>query len=84
MSKTLTYNDSITRTGYTTIDGKVALQHVCTINTGNPEEMSLVSSKIDLALCKENRDICRSDTAEFEDLAYELQDKYMKGGEAQS
>ena len=77
MSATLTYNDSITRIGYTTIDGVMVMQHTCTIQADNPEEMSVSSIKVDQKLYKENREICRADIAEFEDLAYQVQDKYI-------
>lgn len=77
MSATLTYKDSITRTGITTIDGKKILQHTATINTDNPEQMSLNSVKLDKEAYKENRDICRADIAEFEDAAYMLQEQYL-------
>lgn len=78
MSATLTFKDSITRTGYTTINGKKVMQHSCTINADNPENMSLTSTKLDKEAYKENRDICRADIAEFEDAAYALQEQYMK------
>lgn len=82
MSKTLTYKDSITRTGYTTIDGKMVVQHTCTINTDNLMDMSLSSVKIDKEAYKENRALCRADIAEFEDEAYELQAKYLSAAES--
>ena len=75
MSKTLTYSDSITRTGYTTINGVKIMRHVCTISADNPDNMNVTSVKLDQQLYKENREICRADMAEFEDLAYQLQEK---------
>lgn len=77
MSATLTYNDSITRIGYTTIDGVIVMQHTCTIQADNPEDISISSIKVDQKLYKENREVCRTDMAEFEDLAYQLQDTYL-------
>lgn len=77
MSATLTIKDSITRTGYTEINGVKVLQHTCTINTDNPEQMSFNSVKLNKDLYKANRDICRADIAEFEDGAYELQEQYL-------
>lgn len=77
MSATLTFKDSITRTGYTTIDGKKVMQHSCVIDTTNPQNMTLSSTKMDKEAYKENRDICRADIAEFEDAAYALQEQYI-------
>lgn len=39
-------------------------------------ELSLTSRNIDNEACKINRDIVRADRAEFEDLAYKLQDMF--------
>lgn len=80
MSQTLTYKDSITRTGYTEIDGVKVVQHTCVINTDNPEDMSLSSIKINPELYKANRSACRADIAEFEDAAYALQEQYIADG----
>lgn len=77
MSATLTYKDSITRTGYTTIEGKQVMVHSCSIDSDDPSKMTVSSSKLDQELYKANRAICRADIAEFEDLAYELQEKYV-------
>lgn len=77
MSVTLTFKDSITRTGYTRIDGVVVVQHTCTIDSDNPEKITLSSTKLNPDLYRENRDICRADIAEFEDSCYELQKKYL-------
>lgn len=41
-------------------------------------ELSLTSSHIDKELCKINRDIVRKDQADFEDYAYDLQDRLKK------
>lgn len=77
MSETLTWKDSITRTGYTEIDGKKVMQHVCSISADAPENMTVNSVKMDKELYKANREICRADAAEFEDAAYALQEQYM-------
>lgn len=77
MSETLTYKDSITRVGYTTIDGERVMSHTCTIDSEDPSEMSVSSSKIKPELYKANREICRADIAEFEDAAYLLQEQYI-------
>lgn len=78
MSATLTYKDSITRTGYTTIEGTHVMIHNCSIDSDDPSQMTVSSSKTNNELYKANRQICRADMAEFEDLAYELQEKYIR------
>ena len=77
MSETLTFKDSITRTGYTTIDGVKVLSHSCTIASDNPAKISVSNTKLDHELYKANREICRADIAEFEDAAYALQEQYI-------
>ena len=44
---------------------------ILNVDTG---ELSLTSRNIDDEACKANRDMVRADRAEFEDLAYKLQD----------
>ena len=78
MSETLTWKDSITRTGYTEIEGKKVMQHVCSISADAPENMTVNSVKIDKELYKANREICRADAAEFEDACYEIQKTYLE------
>lgn len=41
-------------------------------------ELSLTSRHIDKELCKINRDVVRKDQADFEDYAYDLQDRLKK------
>lgn len=41
-------------------------------------ELSLTSRHIDKDLCKINRDVVRKDQADFEDYAYDLQDRLKK------
>ena len=77
MSETLSWKDSITRTGYTEIDGKKVMQHVCSISMDAPYNMTVNSVKINEELYKSNRDVCRADAAEFEDACYELQKTYL-------
>ena len=77
MSETLSWKDSITRTGYTEIDGKKVMQHVCSISMDAPCNMTVNSVKINEELYKSNRDVFRADAAEFEDACYELQKTYL-------
>ena len=41
-------------------------------------ELSLTSRHIEKELCKSNRDVVRKDQADFEDYAYDLQDRLKK------
>lgn len=77
MSETLSWKDSITRTGYTEIEGKKVMQHTCNISADAPENMTVNSVKIDKEAYKANRAVCRADIAEFEDAAYALQEQYI-------
>lgn len=77
MSSTLTYKDSIERTGYSVIDGVKVVQYTMTIPSDNPDNMKIIRSILDKDLYKANRETCRADFAAFEDEAYLLQDEYL-------
>lgn len=72
---TLSYKDIIQRTGYTVIDNVKVVQYTCIIPLDKPEEMRLGITKLNNEMYKNNRDICRSDYAAFEDAAYQLQEE---------
>lgn len=82
MTETLTYKDTIQRVGYTVIDGVKVVQHVCTIDSENPQDMAVRTIKLDSNLYKNNREICRNDIAVFEDAAYTLQEEHIAKSEA--
>ncbi len=73
----LTVRKSITFNGESKIDGIVAEQYQATLNTENPRDMSMSSWQTDQQLYKKNREQCRADSAEFEDMAYEEQDRMI-------
>jgi hypothetical protein len=75
MSNTLTYKDTIQRTGYTVIDDVRVVQYTCVIPADKPQEMRLGITKLNPELYKANREICRADYAAFEDAAYQLQEE---------
>ena len=83
MSATLTIKDSITRTGITKIEGRPVVGHNCSIDSDDPSKMTITNTKLDYDLYSKNRDICRADTAEFEDLCFELQSKYLDQKESE-
>ena len=74
---TLSYKDTIQRTGYTVIDGIKVVQYTCVIPSDKPQDMRIGIVKLDNEMYKANRDICRADYAEFEDAAYKLQEEYI-------
>lgn len=73
----LNMKKSITLTGESMIDGAQAEGYSATINSDNPEDMTLSSWQVDKNLYKANRTKCRQDAADFEDAAYELQDRLI-------
>ena len=77
---TLSYKDTLQRTGYTVIDGVRVCQYTCIIPMSKPEEMRLGITKLNPDLYKANREICRADYAAFEDAAYQLQEKIIENG----
>ena len=72
----------------TTIEGKsvinniVAENYSASINSNNPEDISFSTYQVDKEVYKANRAQCRKDRAEFEDMAYTLQDQMIKEEEA--
>lgn len=77
----LTTTKSITITGNSKIGDVVAESYSATINSDNPEDITLSSWQQDKATYKANRAQCRKDSAEFEDLAYQLQDEMLAATE---
>lgn len=78
----LTVRKNITLNGECIIDGVKAKGYTAVINSENPLDMSLSSYQLNKELCKANRTTCRSDEAEFEDLAYAIQDEMLAEKEA--
>lgn len=74
---TLSYTETIQRTGYTIVDGKKIVQYTCVIPADDPANMRIGITKLDPIAYKENRDVCRADFAEFEDAAYKLQEELL-------
>jgi hypothetical protein len=78
MSTSLSFNDTIRRVGFTTIDGVKVVQYDCTIPSDKPEDMRIITTKLNHDMYKANRDVCRDDLAEFEDGCYAMQDQYIE------
>lgn len=73
----LSYKKEITVTGTSKIDGVVAAGYQAKIDSEHPENMTLTNWQSDRDLYKNNRAICRADQAEFEDMAYILQEQLI-------
>lgn len=73
----LTTKKEITLTGESKIDGVTAEVYRAVIDSNKPEDMTLTAVQRDKALYKANRTTCRADNAEFEDIAYTLQDALL-------
>lgn len=70
-------NKSLTIRGYSKIDGVVAEEYSADINSTNPEDVAFSFWKRDKSLCKTNREVCRQDSANFEDMVYSIQDEMI-------
>lgn len=64
----------ITISGESVIDETVVCVYNAIIDFANPEKMNVTQIQRDKELYKANRTECRSDFAEFEDLAYSTQE----------
>ena len=73
---------NITVTGSSSINGVKAIEFKATIDSENPENMSITNWQTNKTLYKENRTVCRADQAEFEDQVYALQDEMIAEKEA--
>lgn len=83
MSETLFCTDVVQRVGHTVINGVKVVRHVCVIPMTNPEGMSVTMTKLNGEMYKEYRRVCRDDFNEFEDAAFQLQEKYIAKRDAE-
>ena len=60
------------------VDRKEIMGFRAIFSPETPGEMSFLPYQIDKAACKEYRDIVRKDQQEFEDYAYDFQEKIQK------
>lgn len=74
----LDYTKEYTLKGKSVIDGVDVEGYTAVINSAIPENLTLSSYPINKTLLKENRVQCRADEAEFEDIAYALQDELLE------
>lgn len=73
----LTTKEKITITGESMIDDISAAGFTASIDSSNPENMTISVYQNNKAVYKENRTKVREDQAEFEDMAYEKQDELI-------
>ena len=67
----------ITIEGKSVIDDVVVSNFVASINSEDPNQMTLSSIQVNKAAYKANRVAVRADEAEFEDYAYSIQDTML-------
>ena len=77
----LTIKKSITLDGNSVFNGVIAETYRAVINNENPEDMTIASYQQNKQIYKENRVECRKDSAEFEEVAYALQDEMIQANE---
>ena len=73
----LNKNEKIILTGESIVNGISVEGYQAQIDSENPENMTFSSWQNNKEMYKENRTICRSDKAEFEDYAYNRQDELI-------
>ena len=74
----LTIKKSITLDGNSVFNGVIAETYRAVIDNENPEDMTITSYQQNKQTYKENRVECRKDSAEFEEVAYALQDEMIQ------
>ena len=78
----LTIRKSITLDGDSVFNGVIAETYRAVINNENPEDMTITSYQQNKQAYKQNRVQCRKDSADFEEIAYALQDEMIQSNEA--
>lgn len=73
----LSTKKNITLTGSSIIDGVIAEGYQAVIDSTNPANMTITSWQANKEVYKLNRVQCRQDSAEFEELAYAMQEELM-------
>lgn len=69
---------SITLTADTKIDGNVVMRHTATINSENPEDISISHPVLRKTEYRDNRTAVMSDYMAFEDAAFQVQKELSK------
>lgn len=75
----LSIKKNITLTGSSKIDGVIAEGYQAVIESDNPQNMTISSWQANKELYKANRVQCRLDSAEFEEMAYAIQEELIAG-----
>lgn len=74
----LTVKRNITLNGVSIIEGRTASQFVASIDSENPNDMTINRYIVDKEIYKPNRAKVNEEYIEFEDMAYELQEEMSK------
>lgn len=69
--------ERLTITGHSMIGETEACGFQAQIDSTNPSNMTFSSWQTNPSLYKENREVCRTDQAEFEDYCFNLQDEKL-------
>lgn len=73
---------NVTITGRSIIDDTEVEGYQATINSDKPEDIMFNYWPMNASLKKEHRVECRKDRAEFEDMAYQIQDEMLEENKA--
>lgn len=76
----LTANKKITIEAKSVVNGVEVKGFRAVIDTETPDNIKFIPWEIDKAACKEHRQAVRTDQAEFEDYAYQMQDEIINKG----
>ena len=68
---------SITLTADTKIDGNVVMRHTATINSENPEDITISHPVLRKPEYRDNRTVVMSDYMAFEDAAFQIQQELV-------
>lgn len=69
---------SITLTADTKIDGNVVMRHTATINSENPEDITISHPVLRKTDYRDNRTAVMSDYMAFEDMAFQIQQELIQ------
>ena len=68
---------NITITGRSVVNGIEVAGYQATINSENPENLNMSNWQVKKDIYKLNRELCRKDQADFEDVVYAIQDEML-------
>lgn len=69
--------------GYSKINGEAVEAYSATLDSENPGKMYVNKYAVDAEKYRDNRETCRKDAEEFEEMAYEEQRKMIESQNAE-